>query len=663
MTNKQDTFNFDARLFATITLIVINAGFFAGIHLAGGDTGQTLLKMGAQSGLAIWRGEYWRYITTIFLHVDIVHLLFNMYALLILGRFVEPLLGRSDYIALYFMSGVSGGVLSVLIHPQYISVGASGAIFGLAGAALAARILFAQHSANAPAEYRRASYRQTLFLLGIVLYNLLIGFTMEYIDNAAHVGGLVGGFVTGYYYLARRWGDELRLPKARFFYSLFIFVILAGLFYSARPVYNSQWCLFYADNMRLMGRDDEAEKYYRRAVQIASRKPQPYKELGVFLLSQNKTQDALDFFKAALHLGGERGELQYWCGIAHLILNQPEEAYQNYRQSLKGGYHKSQKQILLGHYYRKIGEFDNALDAYLRAARMDPSDSALYQTLLYFITRPGEKENPSLMEFIERKAGAAPSYFQAAYYRHYRQFERTLELYQKALAQNPEAFFLHYQMAWCFLKLGKYQEADTSANQFLAGIPDVDIPGISAQRNIGLMLKMRIAQKQKNEKDYQEIRDVIEKNYRAEIKRERLPIFLNNLAWHFTEENYNIEEAIQLAREASAKSPRAYNLDTLAWACFRAGKYDEALKAQIRAIKEAEKEDANRWLMPVDNAGSPSLQTDDGLRSYHYHLAAIYNALNEKEKALEFIEKALADGADFEDYDSAAALRETLTDK
>jgi len=663
MAKIANTASFNIRLFATITLIVINIGFFAGVYFSGNESAATLLKIGAQSGLEIWRGEYWRFVTTIFLHIDIVHLFFNMYALLILGQFVEPLLGRRNFIALYFLSGISGGILSVLIHPQYTSVGASGAVFGLAGAALAARVLFAQHLANAPAEFRRTSHRQTILLLGIILYNLLIGFMMDFIDNAAHVGGLVGGFISGYYYLVRRWGDELRLSKARFFHSLFLAVLLAALFYSSRPVYNSQWCLFYADNMRLMGRDEEAEKYYRRAVHIASRKPNPYKKLGEFLLSQNKTQDALDFFKAALLLGGETGELNYWCGVAHLILNQPEEAYQNYKASLKGRYYTSRKLILLGHYYRKIGEYEKALDSYFNAIRMDALDSDLYQALLYFFTRPGEKVNPALMELIKSNTGYVPDFFQAAYYLHYCQFDRALELYKKTLAQYPEAFFIHHKMAWCCLNLEKYQEADTSVNQFLAGIPDLNIPGIAAQRNIGLMLKMRIAQKQKNEKAYQELRDIIEKNYRAEIKHERLPIFLNNLAWHCAEENYNLDEAIQLAREATAKSPRAYNLDTLAWACFRAGKLDEALKTQIRAIEKAEKEEDSRWIMSADNAHSPNLQADEGLRSFHYHLAAIYAALDQKDKALEFIEKALADGADFEDYESALALREELQRK
>jgi len=88
-----------------------------------------------------------------------------------------------------------------------------------------------------------------------------------------------------------------------------------------------------------------------------------------------------------------------------------------------------------------------------------------------------------------------------------------------------------------------------------------------------------------------------------------------------------------LAREATAKSPRAYNLDTLAWACFRAGKLDEALKTQIRAIEKAEKEEDSRWIMSADNAHSPNLQADEGLRSFHYHLAAIYAALDQKDKA------------------------------
>ena len=127
-------------------------------------------------------GEYYRLFTGIFLHANFLHLIFNMYALYVIGMQLESFLGKGKYLAVYLLSGLGGSMLSIFFNSGY-SVGASGAIFGLMGALL----YFGYH-------YR--VYLDSVVksqIIPLIILNLLIGFTSTGIDNWAHIGGLVAG--------------------------------------------------------------------------------------------------------------------------------------------------------------------------------------------------------------------------------------------------------------------------------------------------------------------------------------------------------------------------------------------------------------------------------------------------------------------------------------
>jgi|GEM_PF-477773 len=671
---------FDPRVFTTVTLIVINCGVFTGLSIYGREDALSLLQFGAQFGPSIWKGEYWRLFTTIFLHFDPVHLIFNMYALYILGWLVEPLLGRRGLLGLYIYAGVAGSILSVIVHPQYISVGASGAIFGLGGAAVAGRFIF-------PTEFKKNfSERPALIIIIFIVYNLIMGFLQPSVDNASHLGGVISGFVVGYYLMARRVGEGYALPKARIVYLLSTFLLAGGLVYAVRPFYNTSWCLWYAENMRIAGRTDEAEKYYHRAVRLSPEKPAVHRELGAFLMAEGRTQDALEHYKTALSLGGNKGELYYLSGVANLVLGNTERAYEDYKESVRNGYFNSRTLMLLGNYRWKKKEFDMALDVYIRAVRMEPDRASAYQALLTFLTRPGAKYDNSVIERLmkeispQRRRSLFYS-FRATYERHFRHFDRALEYYKQALEKRPDDFSLHYDIAWCLYKMGRLKDADRETNQFLAGYSDISFPGLGTQKNIAFILKLRIAHarsgnvmassvateknpiilsESKATSDVLRLRKIIEENYRRDIEQERSILYLNNLAWHFAEENYNINEAVTLAREAVEKSPRAYTLDTLAWSLFKSGQFKDALDAQHRALAEAKEEDRRQRLLPPEDSEIIDFKPDEGERSYYYHLAVIQAVMKDRKGALESLDAALADGVDFDDYEFATALEKRL---
>jgi len=186
-----------ARTPATAVLLAAIAGGFLLEVWAGGSTDpQVSMRLGANQAVAVWGGEWWRLLTSMFLHDGILHLAFNGWALYQLGSLFEIWLGSSRLLVTYFASGIAGSLGSVLWNlygggsPERPSVGASGAIFGLLGGLIA--FLLRRRSRLNPVA--KSLLTQLLTWAGI---NLVLGLTFPLIDNAAHLGGLAAGLAIG----------------------------------------------------------------------------------------------------------------------------------------------------------------------------------------------------------------------------------------------------------------------------------------------------------------------------------------------------------------------------------------------------------------------------------------------------------------------------------
>jgi rhomboid protease GluP len=146
---------------------------------------ERLVAFGALSRPEVFAGQYWRLLSATWLHGGLDHLVSNAIALYVLGMICEHAFGRSQYFVLYVLSGLGGSVLSVLIS-EGPSVGASGAIFGLQGAAI---VLFRRHRDRILMRDRRIG----VVLLGWAVYSIVTAWTSPYIDNGAHIGGVLTG--------------------------------------------------------------------------------------------------------------------------------------------------------------------------------------------------------------------------------------------------------------------------------------------------------------------------------------------------------------------------------------------------------------------------------------------------------------------------------------
>ena len=170
----------------TYVLITANVAVYAFTSILSGNltTSDCVLTALGQINANVWNGEVWRLFTAIFVHADIVHIFGNMLFLLIFGLMAEDMFDLKEYLLIYFLSGLSGGLLTLALWPpNTLSVGASGAIFGILGATL----IYAGHS-----------IRQSIMgMLALAFFFFIISLGPD-VNYLAHLGGLGTGLLIGY---------------------------------------------------------------------------------------------------------------------------------------------------------------------------------------------------------------------------------------------------------------------------------------------------------------------------------------------------------------------------------------------------------------------------------------------------------------------------------
>lgn len=221
-------------LYLTYGIIIINVLVFVAMVFKGVDiispTGEEIVNWGGNYLPFTIAGDWWRLISCVFVHIGIIHLLFNMYALYSIGTYLEPMLGRVKYITAYLCAGVFASLASLWWHKTPVaSAGASGAIFGMYGVFLALL---------STSLIPKAVRKPLLQSIGIfVFYNLAYGMSSG-VDNAAHIGGLLSGLVIGYiYYLQLKRNDDT--SNQSFQPALMIIATISAAFFylqSQKPV-------------------------------------------------------------------------------------------------------------------------------------------------------------------------------------------------------------------------------------------------------------------------------------------------------------------------------------------------------------------------------------------------------------------------------------------
>jgi membrane associated rhomboid family serine protease len=172
----------------TNVLVAINVLAYVWLTSTGGlSSDRALYHHGALLGIACTQGgQWWRIVTGAFLHGGLMHIAFNMFALYQVGNIVEQLFGKVRYVALYTISMVGAGLAVVYVAPNDLTVGASGAIFGLFGALVAVGLRLGKRGRGLIGQ-----------VLPIIVINLVLTFLVPNISAAGHVGGLITGLLAG----------------------------------------------------------------------------------------------------------------------------------------------------------------------------------------------------------------------------------------------------------------------------------------------------------------------------------------------------------------------------------------------------------------------------------------------------------------------------------
>lgn len=284
---ERQLFEFSKPFFAYAFMAIQIIVFFF-LEMNGGSTNtETLIKFGAKYNPLILDGEWWRFITPIFLHIGILHLVMNTLALYYLGIAVEKMFGRTRFLWIYLFSGFTG-TLASFVFTGNLSAGASGAIFGCFGALLYLGVVY-------PQVFFRTMGINVIMLIAI---NLVFGFSVPGIDNAGHIGGLIGGFfATGIVHFPRKRRSAQQVGFCLITIAIVAMMLYFG-FHSDRPeVVNSL-----AEKQMEKGEMKEAHRLLNDYVKGGKGNEITYFNLSLLEIYQERYAEAKEHLQRAIKL-------------------------------------------------------------------------------------------------------------------------------------------------------------------------------------------------------------------------------------------------------------------------------------------------------------------------------------------------------------------------
>ena len=378
----------------------INAAIFLGMALAGSTIMEfsipESIRWGANVGALTFSGEWWRLLTNIFVHGGIIHIAFNMWCLWNLGALCEALYGRWTYATVYLICGVGASLASAAWNPYRASVGASGAIFGLAGALIAA---FKLGEFSVP----RAALSGTLRSLGaFVVYNLVFGFALPGIDNTAHIGGLITGLIVGALIalIAPQHDQPLRRVAVFLVMTFALAAVAVGsAHYRGFPLRLGRAHAGQAGDLPendpaqaiahlqkiVQQRPDfvpahlalaqayfnqaefaPAETELKRVLQLRPQDADARILLGMVYLNQNRPQDAKDTFTQLLTQEPNNADAHYGLGLTLATEENHQGAIEEYKTAVRLKPQFPGVNYTLGLSYAKLKQYDDAIAAFLK---------------------------------------------------------------------------------------------------------------------------------------------------------------------------------------------------------------------------------------------------------------------------------------------------------
>ncbi|WP_309892031.1 rhomboid family intramembrane serine protease [Archangium sp.] len=494
------------RVFVTRFILAINILIF-GVMVATGvavldPSIEDLLKWGADFGPStISEGQLWRLLSSAFIHVGVLHLAVNMWSLWAIGRMCERIYGNLTYTLIYLLSAVGGALASNAWNPMAVSAGASGALFGIDGALIA--FLYLQPG-SIPPEALQKLRKELLWIIG---FNLMVGFSMSFVNNAAHLGGLVTGAAAGALVTRDLRAEVVATPRlARL---LGVLVLLAGATALVKLRVDSvpevAGDLYYRQAYAAMQAGDNA-----RAVELATRVIEQMPEYapahfmrGLAHSQQGQKAEAYDDYTRALGIQPDEPDARlYRCllgnespymeisladcersiladparassahlGKATILMAKGELAAAKAEASRAVELAPEEVQPLVSRawYAVELGEWEAAEADYARALKLQPQNARVLAARGQARRHLGRLDEA--LADLDAALALAPElvdFYSARGLIHVDRgdVDRALVDFDEALRRTPEDASLHNNRAWALVVAGRSQEALASADR------------------------------------------------------------------------------------------------------------------------------------------------------------------------------------------------------
>jgi len=390
----------------THVLLGANVAVFIAMVLASGSAdfdGRLLVHFGANFGPLTLSGTWWRLLTYMFLHGGFLHIAMNMWCLWQIGALCESLYGRWTYAAVYLITGVAGGLASLAWNPHVLSVGASGALFGLTGALIASFYL-GEFSLSGISI--KGTLSSLLFFAG---FNLFFGSMFPGIDNACHIGGLVSGLILGA--LIARFAPETDNTLRRASVLLLVAVLVAASAIGIRRwrAYPLRSSISTQQNVAHMiaelqkkadqnpqdasahyalanahfaaGEWTQGENELKRVLELQPQNDDARMDLGATYLNQQQPREAQEQFSKLVAQNPNNADAHEGLAMALAAQEDNKSAVEEYKAALNLAPQAKGVNYQMGVAQLKLKQYDDAIASYLKEREVSGDDPEVEMAL------------------------------------------------------------------------------------------------------------------------------------------------------------------------------------------------------------------------------------------------------------------------------------------
>jgi rhomboid protease GluP len=358
------------QLFVGICVLVFMAMVVSGISLMDGPNPQQMVHWGANFGPLTLGGQPWRLVTYMFLHYGIFHIGFNMWCLWDLGALAESLYGDWTFAFVYLACGLGGGIASVWWHPGGVSAGASGAIFGLAGALIASLKL---GEFSLPRAMTGGALRS---VIAFAIFNLVLGAFWGLTDNACHIGGLVTGLIIGALIavVAPERGDVAK----RIAVCLFVLLLIGGGWMWVNHTYGFALAAERGETLLEQGKTDDAITQLKRAVSIRDDFAAAHFNLARAYQSKGDSASEIAELRRVVELDPKNPQMRYVLGTELVNAGQLAQARDVFQQMIASDSRSADGHVGLGMIAVAQRNDTVAVQEFETALKLDPNADAYY---------------------------------------------------------------------------------------------------------------------------------------------------------------------------------------------------------------------------------------------------------------------------------------------